>query len=406
MDELSLYERILGLVKPWYVDQVSFVEATKTVEVHVGVDRDEQLRCPTCGAHCPGYDSRLRSWRHLDTCQYKTVVTARVPRVNCPEHGCLTIAVPWAEERSRFTLLFENEVIERLQSASISAVCRQMRMSWNTADGIMQRAVVRGQAKLRRKMPVHICIDEVSIRKGHTYMTIVSEPGGRVIAIEEGRSKESLKRFYDRLSDKQKRALKTISMDMSQTYIPVTLEEIPDAKSKICFDHFHVTKLINTAVDRVRKSETRTLHRVLKENGLSGKRYHWLRNEASLKRSQRIELRTLRCIAAKTGRAWLLKEYARKLWSYSSRTWAQKAWMKWYGKAIRSQLPAIKATARTVKKYLWGILNAIIEGRTNAIAESINSTIKRLKVKCCGFRNNERFKTAIMFHCGGLSLKH
>lgn len=406
MDELSLYERILGLKKPWYVDQVSFDEARKTVEVHVAIDRDDGLSCPTCGNQCPGYDSRPRQWRHLDTCQYKTLVYAPVPRVSCPEHGCLTIAVPWAEERSRFTLLFENEVIDRLESASISAVCRQMRMSWNAVDGIMQRAVARGLSRLRRKMPQHLCIDEVSIRKGHSYMTIISEPGGRVIAIEEGRGKADLKRFYDRLTVKQKQALRTISMDMSATYIPVTLEEIPEAKQKICFDHFHVTKLINGSVDRVRRGEMRELHRVLKKNGLSGRRFHWLRNATSMSRKQRKELGQLRSIASRTGRAWLLKEYARELWDYTSRTWAEKAWKKWYGKAMRSRLPPVKGVALTIKKYMWGILNAIVSKATNAIAESINSKIKRLKVKCCGFRNNDRFKMAIMFHCGGLSLKH
>lgn len=406
MDELSLYEQILGVAKPWFVEQVEFDRTSQTVVVHVGIDRHDGLFCPTCGKPSPGYDSRERRWRHLDTCQYKTLVSAKVPRVQCADHGCLTISVPWAEERSRFTYLFENEVIDRLQSASISAVCQQMRMSWNAADGIMQRAVTRGRSRMRKRFPKHLCVDEISIRKGHLYLTIISEPGGRVIAIEEGRSKDSLRAFYDTVSRKQKQALRTISMDMSPTYIPITLEKIPDARDKICFDHFHVTKLINEALDRVRRQETRTLHRVLKDRELSGKRYHWLYNADSLNPGQRAELSELRAIALRTGRAWLLKEYARELWHYVSRTWAEKAWLKWYGKAIRSRLPPMQGVARTIKKYLWGIVNAIVTGSTNAIAESINSKIKRLKVKCCGFRNHERFKTAIMFHCGGLSLKH
>lgn len=404
MDELSLYEKILNLSKPWFVEGVTFDELTKTVTVHVAADKDQGLQCSKCKIKCPGYDSRKRSWRHLDTCQYKTLVTAEVPRVECPTHGCVTVDVSWAEERSRFTLLFESEVINRLQSASVLGICNQLRMSWNAVDGIMRRAVARGQSRLSREMATHICVDEVAIKKGHVYMTIISEPCGNVIAVEEDRKKESLKRFYDRLTDEQKCAIKVISMDMSPAYLSVTLDEIPDAKEKIAFDRFHVVKLINEAVDGVRKQETRVLHKTLKEAGLTGKRYHWLKNTASLSANQRGELKSLKSIALKTGRAWLLKEYARELWGYSSRTWAKKAWMKWYGKAIRSQLKPMQMVARSVKKNLWGILNAIVHRANNGIAESINSKIKMLKVKCRGFRNSERFKTAILFHCGGLSL--
>jgi len=233
MDELSLYEKILNLPAPWFVESVTFDESTKSVTVHVTLDKEEALHCPQCNTKCPGYDHRDRTWRHLDTCQFKTHVKASVPRVQCPTHGCVTVDVPWAEERSRFTLLFESEVIERLQSASVLAVCKQMRMSWNAVDGIMRRAVARGQSRLTRTMPTHICVDEVAIHKGHSYMTIISEPGGNVIGVENERKKESLKRFYDRLSTKQKNAIKVISMDMSPAYLAVTLEEIPDAKQKL-----------------------------------------------------------------------------------------------------------------------------------------------------------------------------
>ena len=157
-------------------------------------------------------------------------------------------------------------------------------------------------------------------------------------------------------------------------------------------------------MDGVRKKETSELHKTLKEEGLIGKRFHWLRNSASLSAKQKAELKSLQAIALKTGRAWLLKEYSRKLWNYSSKSWAKKAWMKWYSKAIRSRLEPMRMAARSIKKNLWGILNAIVHSASNGIAESINSKIKMLKVKCRGFRNNERFKIAILFQCGGLSL--
>ena len=99
-----------------------------------------------------------------------------------------------------------------------------------------------------------------------------------------------------------------------------------------------------------------------------------------------------------------IKQYAMELWHFDCRVWAEEAWKSWYSWAIRSKLTPIKTTARSIKKNLWGIINAIIHKRDNGRAESINSQIKMLKVKAKGYRNKERFKTSILFHLGGLDL--
>lgn len=404
MDELSLYESILQLSSPWFVEQVELNRATGEVTVHVGIDNSEPLSCPKCAQVSPRYDHRSRRWRHLDTCQYKTYVVAEVPRVECQEHGCVTIDVPWSEARSRFTLLFESMVIDWLQGTSVSGVCRQLDMSWNAVDGIMQRAVVRGQSRQKKQSPTHICIDEVSIKKGQKYMTIVSTATGQVLSVEDGRTKASLRGYYDTLTQKQKEKLAVISMDMSQTYLPVTLEEIPDAEKKIAFDRFHIAQMINKALDDVRRKESVELRNILKDSGLTGNRFLWLKGTEKLDWAQKSDLAAMRSVTHKTGRAWLLKEYARSLWDYNTRGWAERGWLKWYSRAIRSRLAPFKAVAKSIKKNLWGIINAIVLKADNGSAESINSKIKMIKAKARGFRNNERFKTAILFHCGGLEL--
>lgn len=404
MDETTLYERILELQAPWFVEAVDFDEADCVVNVSVGVDSDTALSCPECGLKVPRYDHRNRRWRHLDTCQYPTYVWCDVPRVECPDHGCLTINVPWAEERSRFTLLFETWVIDWLKESSILAVSRQFELSWNAVDGIMRRAVARGLSRRRRRVARRIGVDEVSFKKGHRYVTVVTDDQGRVIDVEDGRTKDSLRRFYDTLTVRQKSALEAISMDMSGAYIAVTLEEIPDAQNKIAFDKFHVAKMINDSVDQVGKQERRALYRLLKEEELIGHRFLWLRNSAHLNREQRRTLHRLQRVANKTGRAWMLKEYAMSLWDYQTRGWAERAWMKWYGRAMRSRLMPMKIAATSIKKNLWGIVNAIVLNADNAMAESVNSKIKIAKVRSRGFRNQERFKSAILFHHGGLDL--
>jgi len=103
-------------------------------------------------------------------------------------------------------------------------------------------------------------------------------------------------------------------------------------------------------------------------------------------------------------RAWAIKETARELWGYVHRGWAERGWQRWLGWALRSRLEPIRKVARMVKEHLWGLLNAVVQGVTNATSESLNAKIQRVKKNACGFRNRERFRTAILFHCGGLDL--
>lgn len=403
IDETSLYEKILGISAPWFVSGIEFIEADKSVEVHVELDEGASLCCPTCGGLAPRYDKRPRRWRHLDTCQFKTEVVAEVPRVQCPEHGVQTIDVPWAQDNSRYTVLFEAMVIVLLKEGTVSSVRRMVGLSWNAVDGIMQRAVQRGLSRRGEPALRHIGVDEVAFQKRHEYVTVVHDAQGHVVHVGEQRSGASLGGFYETLSEAQKAQIQSVSMDMWPAYIGATCEHVPEAEHKIAFDKFHVNQHLNNAVDAVRKQE----HRQFMSQGdvtLKGTKYAWLRNYGELERRLRREIEQLTRAANKTGRAWAIKEHAKTLWTYVKRGWAERAWHRWYQWAIRSRLQPVKKVARMIKQHLWGIINAIVLNVTNARAESINSTIKLLKVRARGYRNRERFKTAILFHCGGLSL--
>src|SRR5262245_310020 len=172
MRDKDLYGTILGVRSPWRVTEVDLRENDQTVEVFIEHDRSEALLCPDCKSEGRLHDHRRRSWRHLDTCQYRTILTADVPRMVCAEHGTLQIRVPWAEDRSRFTALFEALVIDWLREASISAVAERLRLSWDEVDGVMARAVQRGLARRPANEVVpKIGVDETSYRRRHWYAT-------------------------------------------------------------------------------------------------------------------------------------------------------------------------------------------------------------------------------------------
>jgi transposase len=182
MRDRGLYQQILGVPQPWLVTDVELKLDDGQVEVLVSMPPNAELRCPTCQGVCPRYDKRSRRWRHLDTCQYQTVLVADVPRVQCAEHGIKQIDVPWAEERSRFTALFEILVIGWLKEASVNAVSRQLNLGWDAIDGIMERAVARGLARRDTTgLYPDLDVDETAFRKRHDYVTVISDPGTKSV---------------------------------------------------------------------------------------------------------------------------------------------------------------------------------------------------------------------------------
>ncbi len=170
MRDIELYTKVLGITAPWKIVDAKLDVAAQSAEV--AVVHDGAANCSVCGEPASKYDTRPRRWRHLDFCQYELFVVADVPRVGCEKHGVKQIAVPWAEERSGFTALFEQCVIAWLRELSFEAVVRRMRITWDEVDGIMMRAVGRGLQRRTARVVRYIGIDEKSIRKRHKYFSV------------------------------------------------------------------------------------------------------------------------------------------------------------------------------------------------------------------------------------------
>ena len=402
--DTDLYAQILGVREPWTVTQVHLDMPGKRVEVTLEHRSGAALHCPECGAACPGYDTRHREWRHLDTCQFETVLIAEVPRSDCAAHGPLQVAVPWAEAGSRFTALFEALVIDWLHEASISGVARQLRLTWDEADGIQGRAVRRGLARRERKLPTRIGVDETSFQKRHEYVTVViDQVEGNVVHVADDRRQASLETYLASHPAEERAAVETVAMDMHRPYIQAVEATIPVAALKICFDKFHVASHLGQAVDRVRREENRAL-RTDGDDRLKRSKYLWLTHPEHLSEDRWASFAALRESTLKTARAWAIKELAMELWRYRSHAWGARAWKRWLGWALRSRLEPIVRVARMIRNHLLGILNAMVHGITNARSEGVNAKIQWIKYTSRGFRNRERFRNAIYFHLGGLDL--
>lgn len=405
MQDRQLYQQILGIVSPWMVDCVEL--ELERGEVHVHLEHDAQARwsCAECGQVCPLHDHGAeRIWRHLDTCQYQTLVHARVPRTQCPTHGVLAARVPWAEAHGRFTALFERLVIDWLRAASQKAVAELMGLSWHEVHGIQQRAVARGLARRQAQPIPYIGVDEKAFRKGHRYVTLVTDlDRSCVLFAAADRKQTSLDGFWPTLTAAQKDSIQGVAMDMWEPYENSVRANLPNAAAKIVYDKFHVAKHLGQAVDTVRRGESRVL-RAAGDERLTGTRYRWLRHPDNMEDAQWREFGALRRSRLKTARAWAIKEQGMLLWDYSYEGSARKHFSWWYRWATRSRLKPMIATAKMVKAHLPNILTYLKHRITNATSESLNAKIQWIKYTARGFRNFANFVTAIYFHCGALNL--
>jgi transposase len=283
MQDRELYRRILGIESPWQVERVEL--KLEQGEVHVYLEHGPEAKwlCPECSAPSPLYDHQAeRCWRHLDTCQYHTILHASPPRAACPEHGVKVVALPWAEPGSRFTALFEALAIAWLKAASQKAVAQQLHLSWDEIHGIMDRAVERGLERRQAEPIAYLGVDEKAFRKGHSYLTVVNDlDRSRVLYVAEGREQASLDGFWGTITAEQKAGIAAVAMDMWDPYVKSVGEHLAEGQQKIVFDKFHIAQHLGEAVDRVRRKE----HKALKAEGderLTGTKYHWLRNPVTL----------------------------------------------------------------------------------------------------------------------------
>ena len=405
MQDRQLYAQILGIVSPWMVERVELKLTEGQVHVHLEHDVQASWSCAECGQPCPMHDhGPERIWRHLDTCQFRTLVHAAVPRTHCRTHGVLAVRVPWAEAHARFTALFERLAIDWLKVASQKAVAERLGLSWHEAHGILERAVVRG-LKRRQAQPIpYIGVDEKAFRKGHRYVTLVTDlTRSCVLFAAEDRKQTSLDGFWPTLTADQKESIQGVAMDMWDPYENSIRANLPGAADKIVYDKFHVAKHLGEAVDEVRRAESKQL-REEKDDRLVGTRYQWLRHPDNFEDSQWREFQGLRHSKLKTARAWALKEQAMVLWDYHYETSARKHFAWWYRWASRSRLQPMMDKAKMLKGRLANVLTYLKHRITNATSESLNAKIQWVKYTARGFGNFGNFVTAIYFHCGNLDL--
>ena len=407
MDQNELFTMGLGLIAPWKVVQ-SGLEAgdagTKVLFVEIDFAAGAKLPCPTCGKACAVYDSETKRWRHMNFWQHATYLSARVPRVECGEHGVLQVQTPWARAGSGFTLMFEALVMALIAEMPVRAAARLVGEHDTRLWRIIRHYVKMAHAEQDWSGVSAVAIDETATRKGHRYASVAvevdlkQEVPARLLFMTPERTAQSVGEFVAEMGAHGANAnqVRLAAIDMSPAYQKGVREHLP--KAQVVFDPFHVMKLAGEAVDAVRKP----LHR----EGSLGKGAMWaLRGNWGNLREEQRELRIALCARHRTlGRALALRESLQDVWQWpgpASAAMHLRGWCSW---AARSRLAPFQKLARTIKAHWDGILGFYPNRVTSAAIEAINGLIQTARRRARGFRNFENLRSICYWIAGRLTL--
>ena len=401
MRDTDLFQLALGLVPPWMVKACAFDADKKRLDIEIDFARGGKFPCPQCDrADCPVHDTSMQQWRHLDFFQHQAFLHSRTPRITCPDCGVRQIAVPWARAGSGFTLLFEALAMTLMTAMPVAAAARLMgehdtRM-WRVLHYWVETARERADySEVRR-----VAIDETAAKRGHDYVSLfVDIDERRVLFVTEGRGADTVGRFADDLEAHNGDAshIKEVCIDMSAAFIKGVTENLTEAQ--ITFDKFHAVKLVNDAVDKVRRDEAKS------RPELKRSRYLWLKNEPKLSAQGRADLQALSRLHLKTGRAYQIRLAFQEIYRQPTYEWGAMFLDRWYGWAIRSRLEPIKDVARAVMKHRDGILRWFESHIANGLIEGINSLVQAAKAKARGYRSIRTLTNITYLIAGKLDLR-
>jgi len=396
MKDKELFQKAIGM-NPWVVVSYEFDPDKGRLDLELDFPPGHTFVCPECNTEgCRVYDTEKKSWRHLNFFQYEAYLHARVPRVDCRKCGVKLVRVPWARPGSGFTLLFEAIVMALAREMPVRAMSKILREHDTRLWRIVNHYVEEARKEADFSSVSEVGVDETSSKRGHNYVTLfVDLEKPRTMFVTEGKDASTLSRFKEDFECHKgdAKAIKEICCDMSPAFIAGVEKNFPHAQ--ITFDKFHVLKVLNEAVDKVRREEQGLIPELKKT------RYIWLKNPKNLKDREVSVLESLQLkkLNLKTMRAYHIRLNFQELWNQTVED-AEQFLKKWYFWATHSRLEPIKEAAYTIKRHWAGILRWFKSKINNGILEAINSLVQAAKARARGYRTTKNLITMIYLIAG------
>jgi transposase len=400
----DIFQMALGLESPFKVKEVSLKidnQSQKRLDIYIGFDKGSKFKDDT-GVLCSVHDTLERTWRHLNFFEHECYLHCNVPRIVTSEGKVRQVSVSWARENSGFTLLFEAFSMHLIESEMpVNKVGATVKEYPNRIWTIFNYWIREAYSEAEHSSIKKVGIDETSSKKGHNYVSIgVNLEEHSVFFATEGKDATTIEKMKDYLEEKgcPKEQIEQVSIDLSPAFIEGTLNNFPNAN--ITFDRFHIKKLLNEAMNDVRKSE-RKEHEELK-----GKKYLFLKNNTNLSKKQRQERGEFITLYPILGETYRLKELFDDFWNFTDKDEAAAFLSYWSDLVYDSGIQPLIKFANTVKAHWSGIINFIQTRITNGILESINAKVQLAKKRARGYRNIKNFINMIYFIASKLKFNY
>jgi len=403
LTQKDLFAKALLVEKPWFVHDINFDQTAGKLEIWIDFERgssfyyeDKELGIK---GHFKAYDTTEKTWRHLNFFQYQCYLHAWIPRVDLGNGKIRQVQAPWEGHAPGFTLLFEALILELVKVMPVHNVCQVLDVYDNKLWKMIKAYTNKARAEEDYSEVTVVGIDETSVRKNHVYVSLfVDIEEKRTIFVTEGKDHTVIQAFVSDLvaHGGQPDNVEQVSCDMSPAFIKGVEANLPNAS--VVFDRFHVSKVINEAVDKVRKSE------VEKNPILKGSKYIFLKNRENLTAYQKQQLEGIRLsgLNLKTMKALNIREAFQQIYQAPTAEMFDKLLRKWYFWATHSRIEPIKEAAYTIQRHWDGIVNWFDYKISNGILEGFNSIFQAAKAKARGYRRYDTIKAIIYLLTGKL----
>ena len=357
----------------------------------------DQCRCSACGSADVAPRGQVeRRFRSLPLGRKPTSIVLPIPRVECRGCGAIRqVAVAFADTRRRHTKSFARYVLDLSRLMTIKDAAQHLGISWDTVKEIQKEDLQRRFGKPKLKHLRQIAIDEISVGKGHRYVTVVLDlESGAVVHVGEGKGGDALTAFWRRLRSSGAK-VKAVAIDMSPAYIEAVSTYLPQAM--IVFDRFHVMKLLNDKLSDLRRELYREATDMLQKNVLKGIRWLLLKRPENLdpKRDEAGRLEEALRLNCPLAMAYYLKETLGEVWEQDDQATAQSLLLEWIAQAEAAGIRVLQTFAKTLRAHAWGILAYYDYPISSGPLEGTNNKIKTMKRQAYGFRDQEFLKLKI-----------
>lgn len=402
----ELFAKALIVEKPWFIQEVNFDPQDGKLDIWIDFEagseffyEDKELGI---SGYFKAYDTTKKTWRHLNFFQYQCYLHAWIPRVEVGNGKVRQVTAPWEGYTRGFTLLFEAFILELVKFMPVHQICQL----YETYDSKVW-TMVKTYTYLARQADDYsdvrvIGVDETAARRGHDYVSLfVDIEEKRTIFVTEGKDQKVVSKFVDDLIAHNGSAeqITQVSCDMSPAFIKGVTDNLPNAD--VVFDRFHVTKIVNEAVDKVRKTE------VVNNPILKNTKYLFLKNQDNLTKFQQEHLNEIRLsgLNLKTMRALNIRETFQQIYQAKSPMLFKKLLNKWYFWATHCRIQPIKEAAYTIRRHWNGIVNWMDYKINNGILEGFNSIFQAAKSKARGYQRADTIKAIIYLLTGKLDFQ-